>query len=367
MRQFLGMVSASLKRTYREKVALFWMFLFPVLLMLLLGAIFGGTGNTTINLGVVDLDQSVVTKGIVSGVKEIDGFSVREGTRKQQIDRLEDGRNNAVLILEEGFFDSLKQGKAGKVTVVTDKSSPTVGEVANSAVQQVIAEVSRGIQQKMGMATPPEVISVTTESITSSELGYIDYMVPGILALTIMQAGVFGLGLDFVANREKGIFRRIKVSPLPLSRFLGSEILSALVMALIQAALLLGVGWAVFRVHVKGNPLYIVFLVILGSLTFLAMGFLVSSLSRTLKTATMAANVVVFPQMFLAGVFFPLFLLPSFLVVVAKCLPLYYLGDALRQVMVRGKGITSVWLDILVLVGVGLVCFALSLKYFRWE
>jgi ABC-2 type transport system permease protein len=361
------MVSASLKRTYREKVALFWMFLFPVLLMLLLGAIFGRTGNTSINLGVVDLDNSVVTKGIVSGIKEIDGFSVHQGAREQQLDRLTDGRNNAVLILEKGFSESLNQGDAGKITIYTDKSNPTVSELANSAIQQVIAGISREMQQRMGIKIPPEVISVTSTSVTSSELGYIDYMVPGILALTIMQAGILGLGLDFVANREKGIFRRIKVSPLPLSRFLGSEILAALVMALIQAALLLGVGWAVFRVHIEGNPIYILFLVVLGSLTFLALGFLVSSLSRTLKTATMAANVVVFPQMFLAGVFFPLFLLPSFLVVIAKCLPLYYLGDALRQVMVRGESLAAVWLDIVVLVGVGLVCFVVSLKYFRWE
>jgi ABC-2 type transport system permease protein len=361
MKQFFQMVVASLKRTYREKVALFWMFLFPVLLMLLLGAIFGQTGNTTINLGVVDRDHSVVTEGIVTGIKEVKAFNVRQGTEDEQLKRLSDGRNNAVLVLEEGFFDSLKQGEPGKVTIYVDKSSPTVGEVADGAVRQVISEIARRI------ANSPDVIDVTARSITSSELGYIDFMVPGILALTLMQAGLLGLALDFVANREKGIFRRIKVSPLPLSRFLGSEILAALMLALVQAGLLLAVGWIAFRVHIKGNPFYILFLVVLGSLTFLAMGFLISSLAHTLKTAQMASNAVAFPMMFLAGLFFPLALLPAFLAVIAKCLPLYYLGDALRQVMVRGESLAAVWLDIVVLVAVGLACFAISVKMFRWE
>ena len=203
--------------------------------------------------------------------------------------------------------------------------------------------------------------------MTSSELRYVDFIVPGILAMTLMTSGLLGLSLTFVFYREKGILRRIKVSPLPLSRFLGGEMTADLLMALIQAAVLLAVGMLVFKIHVRGNWLYIIILIILGAASFLALGFLIASITRTLKTAQMAANAVTFPMMFLSGVFFPLSILPGFLVVIAKILPLYYLGDALREVMIRGKGLGAVWLDIVVLVGMGLVCFAVSIKLFRWE
>ncbi|MHB8896302.1 MAG: ABC transporter permease, partial [Candidatus Geothermincolia bacterium] len=149
--------------------------------------------------------------------------------------------------------------------------------------------------------------------------------------------------------------------------FLGSEIVAALIMALIQAAILLLVGWAVFRVHINGNWLYMAFIVVLGAAAFQAAGFLIASVAKTLKTAEMAANAITFPMMFLSGVFFPLAILPSFLAVIAKCLPLYYLGDALRKVMIQGKGLGDVWLDIIVIGGMGLVCFIAAIKLFRWE
>jgi ABC-2 type transport system permease protein len=245
----------------------------------------------------------------------------------------------------------------------------TVSQITSTALRQVMGEIGVGMakQYMPNVLGPNDIIKVTEESVTSSDLKYVDFIVPGILAMTLMTSGMLGLSMAFVQYREKGILRRVKVSPLPLSRFLGSEIVAALIMSLIQAAILLLVGWAVFRVHIHGNWLYIVFFIILGAASFLALGFLIASITKTLKTAEMASNAITFPMMFLSGVFFPLAILPGFLAVVAKCLPLYYLGDGLRKVMIQGKGLGDVWLDIVVVAGVGIVCFIAAIKLFRWE
>lgn len=369
MRHFLKFVGASLKMTYREKVALFWMFLFPLLLMLLLGAIFGRSGESNIQLGLVDLDKSLVTKQIVEQLEEIEAFKIQDGTVAGLKKKLSDGRVNAVLVLDKGFMSSLETGRPGSATIYIDKSNPTVSGVTSAALNQVLGEIGVGMAKARvpGVIGPRDIVKVTEKSTTSSELKYVDFVVPGILAMTLMTSGILGLSLSFVQYREKGILRRVKVSPLPLSRFLGSEITAALIMSLAQAAVLLGVGWAVFRIHISGNWFYIIFIVVLGAASFLALGFFIASVTKTLKTAEMAANAVTFPMMFLSGVFFPLAILPDFLAVIAKCLPLYYLGDALRKVMIQGKGLGDVWLDILVIAGTGLVFFAASIKLFRWE
>jgi ABC-2 type transport system permease protein len=361
MKRFLKFTGASLKMTYREKIALFWMFMFPLILMLLLGAIFGRSGQANISLGVVDLDGTQATQGVIGALGSIKAFSIEKGTQKDLLKKLSDGRLNAVLVLDKGFLNSIEQGKPGQTTIYVDQSSVTVADITYSAVSQVMQNIANR------MASAPELIRLEKKSVTSSELSYVDFIVPGILAMTLMTGGLLGLNLDFVAYREKGILRRIKVSPVPLSRFLGAELVAALLMALIQASILLAVGKLVFKIHIRGNPLYIAVIVLMGAASFLALGFLISSLAGSLKTAQMAANAITFPLMFLSGVFFPLSILPNFLATIAKMLPLYYLGQALRQVMILGKGLGSVWVDMVIVVGMGIACFLASMRMFRWE
>lgn len=361
MKQFLKFTGASLKMTYRERIAIFWMFLYPLLLMLLLGAIFGHSGQANINLGVVDLDRSPITSGVMSALKSIKAFTVKTGNEDKLKNDLNNGKLNAVLVLNNGFYDSVKSGKSGSAIIFVDQSSQTVGDITYSAVSQVLDKIAQG------MAQTPTLIEVQKKSVTSNELSFVDFIVPGVLAMTLMTSGLLGLSLEFVNYREKGILRRIKVSPLPLSRFLGSELAAALIMAIIQAVVLLSVGKLVFKIHIRGNYLYIAVLVIIGAAAFLAAGFLLSSLTKSFKTAQMASNAIAFPMMFLSGVFFPLSILPNFLATVAKLLPLYYLGHAFREVMIQGKDLWAVRFDILVLIGMGLICFLVSIKLFRWE
>ncbi|MBU4490820.1 MAG: ABC transporter permease, partial [Actinobacteria bacterium] len=163
------------------------------------------------------------------------------------------------------------------------------------------------------------------------------------------------------------ILRRIKVSPISLPTFLGSGIATVLILAFAQAVLLLLVGVVAFGVNIGGNYFYMGVIVLVGALSFLALGFMISSLAGTAKSATLAATAVAMPMMFLAGIFFPIDFIPKWLSVIAQCLPLYYFADALREVMINGASLAAVWLDIVVLVAFGIVCFLVSVKFFRWE
>ncbi len=361
MKRLIGVVGASLKMTLRDKVALFWMFMFPIALMLIIGSIFGKSGEVNMNLGIVDLDKSQVSRIVVGVFEDIDVFTVKKGGKNELLKQLRDARLNAVLVISKGFEDSVRLGNAASAQIYLDRSNPTLTQVALNTVRQVLVDVvgrMRGLKEE---------VVLKQMSVESKELKYLDFIVPGIIAITIMQSALMGLAISLVIYREKGILRRIKVTPIPLAHFLSGELFAALLISLLQSFILLLLGWLVFRIQVNGNLLNIAFIITLGSVAFLSLGFLVSSVSGSAKTAETAAAAINFPMMFLAGVYFPLAMLPRPLAAVAKVLPLYYLGDALREVIIRGKGLGAVWQDILVLVGMLVVCFAASVRFFRWE
>lgn len=361
MKTFWKLVSANLKMTLRDRIAVFWMVLFPIMLMLVLGAIFGRSGEANLNVGVVDLDRSPASIAIVSAMEQVEAFTMKKGAEKELLEELEDAKLNAVLVISKGFMSDIESGRTGNATIYVDRSSITVAEVTSSALRQVMVEMAREI------SGGPELIKITEKPVTSDELKYVDFLVPGVLAITVMYSGLLGLSQETVIYREKGILRRIKVSPLRLRMFLAAGIAATLMLALGQAAILLLVGRLVFKVSIQGNLLSVAFLILLGATAFVALGFMVASLARTQRAAQMAGSAITMPMMMLAGVFFPLSIMPAFLVVVAKILPLYYLGDALRNVMIRGAGLGTVWLDVVILSGMTAACFAISIWKFKWE
>ncbi len=380
MKKFYRMFVCDFKMTLREKEALFWMFAFPILMMLILGFVFAGSGSLVLDVGVVDQDGSFISKQVVqafeaiaepteeAGEKKDAPLKVTTGDEKEELDELEDGKRNGVLVIPKGFTDSIMEGKPGVVTIYVDESEVTTAEITKQTLTGILGEISREVAKKAtGEQEVPEMIKIEEERVIGDDFDYIDFMIPGILAMTIMFAGLMGYAQEIATYREKGILRRIKVSPISLPTFLASGMTTVLSLALVQAVLLLLVGVLVFGVNIGGNYFYIAILVLIGATSFLALGFMISSLAGTAKSATLAATAVAMPMMFLAGIFFPLDMVPGWLAVIARCLPLYYFAEALREVMIHGASLAAVWLEILVMVVFGIVCFLISVKFFRWE
>lgn len=197
---------------------------------------------------------------------------------------------------------------------------------------------------------------------------YLDYLVPGILAMSIMQGGVVGLSGAFVVMRERGILRRVRATPFPLTSFIGSRVATQLLVAVLQSAILLALARLVFglRVDARSMPALALF-VVLGSLAFLAVGFFIAGVSGRQEGAVALAQLVSFPMLFLSGVFFPLDQSPVWLQDLAKALPLSYLADGLRQVMVHGAPLWSERWDVLALLVTAAVGLLLAVRFFRWE
>jgi ABC-2 type transport system permease protein len=357
MRPLWAMIRGNLKMSVRNRTALFWNLAFPAIFILIFGAVFGNDDGVTFDVGIVG-EPSAFHDGVVATMRSADdSFSVDEGTEADELEALEEGDRDIVLVF--GPPDATGQPS---VRIVYDETEGPNAQIAVSVARQVILQVAGDAS---GMADGP--LAIEESSVSSEDISYIDFFIPGILAMSLMNSGVIGLSTAFVIYRERGILRRIKVTPFPITSFVLARVLSQVLVAIGQSLILIALGWALFGLVIRGNPLLILGVIILGSLAFLAIGFAISGFARNAETAASYANLITFPMLFLSGVFFPIDSAPSWLQPITKVLPLSYLVHGLRETMTRGRGIDAIWVDIVVLIATFAVAMAFAIRFFRWD
>ena len=354
MRPFRAMVKANLKMNVRNRTALVWNLAFPAIFILIFGAVFGQEDAVEFDVGLVG-PPSPLRDGTRAALAESEAFSVHDGDEADQLEALEEGERDVVLVF----------GEAGvgqpTIRLYYDETEGPNALVAIGAVRQVVLGV---VLATSGRELP---LPIEEQPVTGEDVSYIDFFVPGILAMSLMNSGVIGLSTAFVSYRERGILRRIKVTPFPLPAFILARVVSQLIVAVAQSLILIGLARFVFGLDVRGNWLLILGVILLGALAFLAIGFAISGFARNAETAASYANLITFPMLFLSGVFFGIESAPAWLQPITRVLPLAYLVDALREPMTRGEGLTAIWLDLLVLVATFAVGMAVAVRFFRWE
>ena len=186
------------------------------------------------------------------------------------------------------------------------------------------------------------------------------------LGLSIMQVGIFA-AIPLVADREKLILKRLAATPLRRWQLVGSNVLMRVLIAFTQAVIIVAVGTLLFGVEVTGSLLLVAGFVTLGAMAFLALGYVIASFAKTEDAANGMTSMIQFPMMFLSGAFFQIDSMPPFLQAVARIIPLTYLADALRQVMVGGAAFAPLWVCAGVLLGWLVVCFGIAARKFQWQ
>ena len=365
LRTLAALTVANIRSFVRDRAALFWTFAFPILFVVLFGTIFSGGGDAEYDVGWVDEDGTPAATQLHDAFAQVPLFALETGARDALLSRMRDGDLRAVIVVPAGYGESLGapptgSGPAAQLTLFTDPSAATTSQT----IQQVVGQVIGGVNQALS-GQPPQ-IGLRTESLQTVEIGAAAFFVPSILAMALMQVGVFA-AIPLVQQREKLILKRLNATPLPRWTLVGSNVIVRLLIAAAQTVIILAIGIALLGVEVTGNPLVIAGFVVLGALTFTSIGYVIASFARTEEAANGMTSIVQFPLMFLSGIFFPLEVMPEWLRGVATFLPLTYLGDALRQTMVGGTPFAPLGVDAIVLVGWLAVTLAISARYFRWQ
>jgi ABC-2 type transport system permease protein len=360
MKAFKKLLVADFKQFFRDRTAVFFTFAFPILIMVIFGLVFSDEGDITYKIGLVNEDNSVIGDNISGVLQEIPVFEVTEGNLDDKLKELEDGDISAVIVIPTGVSQSVAIGQTADIIIYYDPSQTTSSQIILSVLDQTINEINRQITQQ------PVLLELAEESIQSQTLRSVDYLVPGIVAMSAMFLGLFG-SLGLVEWREKKILKRFGATPLHRSTMIYSQIVYRLILALVQTVILIAIAFFLFNVQVLGNWFLLFGLVILGTLVFISLGYLVVSRVKTVEGAMPIIQLVQFPMLFLSGIFFPLELMPDFMRPIVEALPLTFLGDSLRQVMVDATPYHPMGLDVAVLVGWLVVCMVLSIRFFKWE
>jgi ABC-2 type transport system permease protein len=352
--RFLATTKAQLQMTFRRRITLFWSLLFPMILMSLLGLLFGSSISAG-NLAVVPVNAPA-PEAVVRALEHTRGMHVKTAPNAATaIAQVRDGHRDAALV-----FVPAGNGTYRAKLYTSNTSADQAG-----IIKGIVAGAADGVS--VAATGAPPAVRLDALSVDSSSLSYIDFLLPGILALSIMISAVIGLATILVDWRQRGILRRLKLTPIPLGEFFAARIAASLVVAVMQVVVLLAFGRIVWSIHISSTAWAAIPVALAGCLCFLAMGFAIGSVVSNPETGDAVSNVITNPMMFLSGTFFPVSAMPGFVQAIARVLPLYYMANGLRDTTVRGLSITHVAPDIGVLLGVTAILSLVALRSFRWE
>jgi ABC-2 type transport system permease protein len=332
------LTSARFRLFLREPEALFWVFVFPILLAVGLGIAFR---NRPPDVLPVAATTPQLTQALDSD----------KGLRASTMDEAA-----GTHALATGDIELLAIQSPAGVAFKYDDTNP------DGRLARLLA--NRAIQDAAGRHD-----AVITQNNLIHEVGarYIDFVVPGLLGMNLMGSAIWGLGFSIVEARQKKLLKRLVASPMPRWQYLASFLFSRLLLLVVEVVAFLGFAWLVFRVPFRGSLAQLAFLCVLTSLSFSALGLLIASRARTMEAASGLMNLVMLPMWILSGVFFSASRFPAVIQPFVKALPLTAANDALRANMLQGIGIEHLAAPVAILLAWLVIPFAAALRIFRWR
>ncbi|MBP6930403.1 ABC transporter permease [Patescibacteria group bacterium] len=386
MKAFWLLFVATLKMTIRNKQALFWMLAFPMIFLVIFG-LFNMDKMAVGRIIVLDRAQTETSEGIVKGFKEGEVFTVVEGIEANDTEgakqKIIDGEADFAVIIPEKFKELAQNNGVAQaqamvaqganyrspapietpepinLEVYYNEANVTVNPVVLNAMEQMATSVN------MKAAQTPEIIKIDKKSVTNRRVRYIDFLIPGIVAMSLMQSAIIGIAVFLTEAREKKILKRILATPVNRRSYIAAQVMARLIIALLQAVIILGAARLIHGVEIYGSYWNLLLWALLGTAVFLMIGFIVASFSKTTSAAESLSQVVSMPMLFLSGVFFPTDSLPDWVQKIVDYLPLTPVITALRAVTLDGKALSETLSEFWIVGAWILATFIIALFSFR--
>ncbi len=356
----------SLKIFSRVKTTMFFTTTFPILLILVFGTIFVDPDKLSFDLCVQDLDQTATSAEIAKALALTGKFRpIEVDPAIDAVQYARDNKVNLVLVIPKEYEKSYVQylqfddpNAFATIKYVYDPSSSSV-LTKMQLLNLVFAKMNQGLSGK------PAFVRTAETSIHTRKYRFIDFFIPGIIAMAVMTASLFGTVNVNTELRQKGIIRKLSTTPITRTEWLLSNIVYQFVLAGISTTAMLLVSYAVFDVRLQINA-WLPLFVVLDVFTFVGIGMILTRIVKEAQSAAAAANAIIFPMMFLSGSFFPLEMMPRSLQMFAKLLPLYYVNEGLRASMMFRDNATALIYSAIIGTFAAIV-FILGAGATRWE
>jgi len=362
MRQTARLFALLLRAYVRDRIALFFSLVVPLMLMVIFGYLnLGDFGR--VSLAIDDQARNPSSAQIAQILRGIGTLQVTELTTDEALVKLRRTELDMLVVIPPDFaIAPARPGQAvPQLVIYGDDARPQQVAVGRQIVAQVIDRLSFAATQ-----TAP-IIGVKEETVQGVRLRYVDFLVPGILGVNIMQLAVFSVAVALVDDKQRGVLRRIMATPVRVTNLLAAHVATRLVIATGQIAVLLLVALLLFNVTIIGGLAPLLVIALLGSILFLTIGFALAGWARTENQVPAIAQLITLPQFFFSGVFFSKNAAPEAIRPITNLLPLTFLNDALREISVQGATLWDVRTQIVGLLVWTAVGFVLAVRLFRFE
>ncbi|MDQ3123368.1 MAG: ABC transporter permease [bacterium] len=358
-------VKIDVRRLFRDKVAIFWVFFFPLIFLVIFGTIFGGDNEVSFRVGLLNKSSSQFATEFASKLEENKVFKVdKEITDLDKAkEKMNRGQLEATITLPESF-GAVKPGKpypSGELQILYDQSNESAGTTLASVMDGIFKDINQDI------VPSPSPFTVKAESTATKGLTRFDYTFSGILGFTLLSMGIFGPTTVFPRLKQRGVLRRYNTTTLKVWQYFIGNMISNAFVGLLSVSVMFIAAVLFFDLDMRGNYLNLIVIVLLGVSMLFGIGLSLGGWAKNENQAAPLAQVITMPMMFLSGVFFPTFLMPEVLQKITKFIPLTPVIDSVRLIITENAQLTDLGPQLAVIVGWLIAVYIIAFKVFRWE
>ena len=367
------LISAHFKEMIREPGVLFWGIAFPILMSLGLGIAFTQKTDMVRNVAVVPGTGTDASAAAAEGIDRFMAVNCRKDTSKDgqsyysfEIKDPELG-NTTFHFWKTGWDEAMVRLKRGNLGIIIDEKDGRIRyhfDPMNPDAQLTYLKLSPVLAgDRIAITDRNSVIAPLTVSGTR----YIDFLIPGLIAMGIMMSSLWGISYGIIEKRTKKLLRRMVVTPMKKSHFLIAKITVRMGMNFFESVLLFLFAWLVFDIRIQGSIPALLLIFVAGNIAFAGISIFTSSRTANTEIGNGLINAVVLPMMVLSGIFFSYHNFPDWTILFIQKLPLTMLADGIRSIFIEGAGLARTGIQISVLSGIGVLFFAIGLKIFKWH
>lgn len=346
MKSLYQLVLSIFRVFFREPAIIFWAVLFPVIMAWVLGIAFSNKGESLRTVYVTGPD------------------SVSENISGEKVFNDETGNPYRITFRNTTETEAVQAIRRGLIALYLEVANDSViyhFDPSNSDAQLTYLIIDRGLHER-----PPGQNNTSIQRLETKGTRYIDFLVPGLIALGIMNSCVWGIGWTLIENRMKKLLRRMVATPMKKPVFFSSYIITRVILGGFETCVLLLFAWLYFGIEIAGSIGAFIVIFLSGIFAFSGIAILIASRTSKTEVANGLINAVTLPMMILSGIFFNYHNFPDWTIPIIQSLPLTVLADSIRSVFIEAAGFAQVLKPVAVLIMTGIVTFVVGLKVFRW-
>lgn len=352
------------RRFFRDRLSIFFGILFPLIFLFVFGGVFGNSGQMTFHVALINNSQSPFATQFVDDLKKEKSFDISESDKTLDAakDKMVHSQIDATVILPPEFGKSDANGQpSGQAEVYYTQNTQQSGRTLTTILEGVFKDINRGITK----ANEP--FTVKGEQLNARSLTSFDYTFAGLLGFALLGMGIFGPVNVFPELKKQGILRRLSTTPLKVWQYFCSMAISQSIIGLISIAIMFIVALLVFKLEVVGNIFLLIGFLVFAIVEILGIGLAIGGWASNERQAAPLSNIVTFPMMFLAGTFFPRYLMPEWLQGVTAYLPLTPVIDGIRYIVNEGYGLMQLGPQLGLMAAWTIIIYIIAFRVFRWE